>query len=99
MRKHYKRVECADGFSLSVQVGDGIYSEPRLNGCEAYSEVEIGFPTEREDLIIGWAEDRDRPTQTVYGYVPSQILLAVISKHGGMVGGELPPLTPSLDHF
>ena len=57
-----------------------------------YSSVEVGFPSKKEDLILDWAEDRDDPTGTVYGYVPASIIIDVIDKHGGMVGGELPGL-------
>ena len=31
------------------------------------------------------------PTDTVYGYVPVDIVTNVIVKHGGMVEGEVPP--------
>ena len=38
-----------------------------------------------------WVESPNRPTDTVYGWVPSEVVRAVIEKHGGMVAGELPP--------
>jgi hypothetical protein len=31
------------------------------------------------------------PTDTVYAYVPVDIVTLVIAKHGGMVSGEVPP--------
>ena len=31
-----------------------------------------------------YAEDRERPTDTVYGYVPVEIVERVIEKHGGI---------------
>ena len=37
--------------------------------------------------------------QTVYGWVPSQVILKVIESHGGLVGGELPEMVPDSDHY
>lgn len=31
-----------------------------------------------------YAEDEDRPTATVYGYVPVSVVEALIDKHGGI---------------
>ena len=43
-----------------------------------------------EPLLMPYCEDPDDPTETVYGYVPSQVVTTVIAKHGGMVEGEVP---------
>jgi hypothetical protein len=87
----YKRVVCADGFNMSVQAGKGMYSEPRFESG-VYYEVEIGFPSERESMLMQYAEDDTKPTGTVYGYVPARVVLAVIARHGGIASGEIPPL-------
>jgi len=84
-------VVCADGFRMSVQGNEGAYCEPRLNNQKKYNLVEIGFPSEEEPLIMPWVEDESKPTDTVYGYVPVNIVGDVIVKHGGMVKGEVPP--------
>tara|TARA_Y100001970_G_C14236063_1_gene861836 strand:+ start:595 stop:885 length:291 start_codon:yes stop_codon:yes gene_type:complete len=89
--KHYKRVICADGFSMSVQASSGAYCEPRIDGAASYSEVEVGYPSVAEPDLMQWVESPDRPTDTVYGWVPSKVVRAVIEKHGGMVDGEVPP--------
>jgi len=86
-----KRVVCVDGFSMSVQANYGAYCEPREDGAAEYSEVEVGFPSAVEPDLMNWVEDVDRPTETVYAYVPSNIVRSVIEKHGGMVEGEVPP--------
>ena len=78
------RIECRDGFTMSVQAGDGIYCCPRVSGSPAYYSVEIGFPSEKEDLIMQYAENEEHPTDTVYGYVPIDTVQDVIAKHGGM---------------
>ena len=76
-------VVCKDGFGMSVQVGCTHYCSPRVNNAIYYSAVEIGFPSEKEDLLMPFAEDEEAPTKTVYGYVPVDIVNQVIQKHGG----------------
>ena len=85
-----RQVVCADGFTMSVQAFAGGYCEPRTNGAEKYTSVEVGYPSEREELLMEWAEEPDKPTQTVYGYVPVQVVTNVLAKHGGIVDGEIP---------
>ena len=87
----YERVVCKSGFSMSVQAHEHGYCSPRENGAERYAAVEVGFPSEREPMLMEFAEEPDRPTETVYGYVPSQVVTNVIVKHGGMVEGNAPP--------
>lgn len=94
MSRRNKQVVCADGFRMSVQAHDGAYCVPRRNRAERYIEVEIGFPTERESLLMEFAEDPKSPTETVYPYVPAELVYLVIAKHGGMVSGQLPKGIP-----
>jgi hypothetical protein len=47
-----------------------------------YESVELGFPSEADDLIYEYAEGNDY-TSTVYGYVPVKIVEQLIEKHGG----------------
>ena len=91
MKKSYKMIVCEDGFKMSVQASSRNYSEPR-NDIGPYSAVEIGFPTSPESLILRYAEQPEKPTESVYGWVPSELVWDVILKHGGVVSGELPPL-------
>ena len=84
-------IVCADGFSMSVQVGYSLYSTPKKI-AKRYSAVEIGYPSEPEELIKEWAEfipfgDEDEVpdyTDTVYPYVPVKIVDKVLKKHGGI---------------
>lgn len=80
----FPRMECADGFSMSVQGHYGGYSTPRDDFAESYSLVEVGFPSAVEDLLMPYCGDADNPTETVYGYVPISVIEEVISKHGGL---------------
>ena len=91
MRNLNQQVVCADGFEMSVQANEGAYCEPRLNNQKKYNLVEVGYPSQREELIMPWCENDHQPTNTVYGYVPVDIVTNVIVKHGGMVEGEVPP--------
>lgn len=94
MRKKYEKIVCTDGFTMSVQASQYNYCTPRQNEADRYTEVEVGFPTSPEPLLLPWAEDPDCPTNTVYPWVPSERVALVCAKHGGVVSGELPPGVP-----
>ena len=82
-------IVCADGFSMSVQVGPHLYSEPK-KVAKRYSKVEIGYPSEREPLLEEYVElsmfDENFVdyTDTVYPYVPVKVVNQVLKKHGGI---------------
>ena len=69
------RIQCKDGFSMSVQDGPHNYA----TGVTS----EIGMPSEEEPLLEGYAEDPSDPTDTVYPYVPNELIEKIINKHGG----------------
>ena len=81
------KIICSDGFEMSVQVGFSLYSTPK-KVAKRYSTVEIGFPSEHEQLIEEYAEGSfdEVPdyTDTVYPYVPVKIVDKVLKKHGGI---------------
>ena len=91
------KIVCADGFSMSIQASETAYCAPRMTGAARYSKVEVGFPSSREDLLLEYAEDRGNPTETIYGFVPANIVSLVIVKHGGIVEGQLPAGMPYLE--
>lgn len=74
---------CNDGFKMSVQGSSGHYCTPRSLEKDYYS-MEIGFPSEKEDLIMQWADNPSDPTDSVYGWVPVDVIDQVITKHGGI---------------
>ena len=82
-------IVCEDGFTMSVQVGYSLYCTPK-KVAKRYSAVEIGYPSEPEELIKEYAEfapfDEDTTdyTDTVYPYVPVSIVDKVLKKHGGI---------------
>ena len=85
---------CNDGFTMSVQADEGAYCLPRQDDAERYMEVEIGFPSQAEPVILKYADKKQDPTGTVYGYVPVDLVRHIIDKHGGIQSGEVPKGVP-----
>lgn len=75
---------CADGFQLSVQASQYHYCAPREDAQPFYCLVEVGYPSEKEPLLMQYAEEADNPTETVYGYVPTELVAEIVTKHGGL---------------
>ena len=79
-------IVCTDGFTMSVQVGYSLYSEPK-KVAKRYSKVEIGYPSERESLLEEYVESfyvTPDFTDSIYPYVPVKIVDKVLKKHGGI---------------
>ena len=80
------RIFCTDGASLSVQTGKYLYCTPRDNTGPWY-DVEVGFPS--IDPPETWAKycdnnwDTGDKQKTVYGYIPTGLVVDFINKHGG----------------
>lgn len=81
-------IKCADGFEISVQASCTHYCSPKYNNAGYYDSVELGFPSIEEPLITQYAKDENDPTNTVYGYVPIELVDEVIRKHGGIISTE-----------
>lgn len=88
--KRQSRVVCADGTSLSVQAGWHAYCHPR-DDEGPYTHVEVGFPSIAPPFVE-YADDPENPTNSVYAYVPAQLVLAFIDAHGGIVDGNIPEI-------
>ena len=88
MREHEKgkgratAIGCRDGFSISVQAHSGAYCIPR-QGRGPWTHVECGYPSAKPEFIMDRCEDPNRPTNTVYGYVPVGQVEQLIAFHGG----------------
>jgi hypothetical protein len=81
-------IVCVDGFEISVQASSGHYCTPRQNHPDVYTHVECGFPNAEPEFILEYAENPDAPTETVYGYVPIELVEQLITLHGGIAAGE-----------
>lgn len=84
IQENRPRLYCNDGYSISVQASSFHYCKPRLNGIRDYESVELGFPSTEDELINEYAENDSIYTQTIYGYVPIEIVEKLINKHGGI---------------
>lgn len=82
--RQVKPIRCADGLELSVQASTTHYCAPR-NGVGPWVTVEIGFPTQRVEEFMEYAENPNEPTETVYGWVPVEVVEAVVNSRGGIV--------------
>lgn len=76
------RLRCKDGYTVSVQASEFHYCTPR-NNTGPYTKVEVGYPSSEDEELghygdDGWGSD-------VYAYVPVEVVVAIINKHGGLV--------------
>lgn len=80
----------ADGTELSIQAGSHQYCSPRNNSSEGdynfYDSFEIGFPSRVIPELLEYADDENNPTETVYPYVPKELIRTIIANAGGVVG-------------
>jgi len=90
MKKKYRQVICADGLSMSVQASTTAYCNPR-NDEGPYYSVEVGFPSYPLMELREYAEDPNDMENTVYGWVPLELVRKIIYVRGGLADGELPP--------
>jgi len=77
------RVVCNDGFSVSIQASRGHYCYPREDNLQEYQEVELGYPDVADEIIEDYA-DGDDLTNTVYAFVPIEVVEELLAKHGGI---------------
>jgi hypothetical protein len=82
-----KCIECNDGFTISVQGHRGAYSQPRENGADHYSKVECGYPSGPVPSLSEYKDDAaGKDEESVYGYVPVDVVIALLNEHGGIKG-------------
>jgi len=85
---------------MSVQARDSAYCTPREDYPDTpYTKVECGYPssTPKTDGLRAYAElfGTQDYTETVYGYVPVEIVQAELDAHGGIVEGCMPSNEPT----
>jgi hypothetical protein len=79
---YYTPIICLDGFAMSVQASSKHYSHPREDGLKVYTHYEVGFPSEQPTYFADYADQPDY-TNTVYPWVPVELIVAEINYHGG----------------
>ena len=77
------RIYCMDGENVSVQAGEYLYCTPREN-CPGWFKVEAGYPScvppiEWEKYAERW----ETPCDTIYAYLPVELVKRFITAHGG----------------
>jgi hypothetical protein len=64
-----------------------MYSLPRhlsiINGEVTHFELGF-FLAKTDDLILEYAEDKNKPTETIYPFVPIEVVIELINKHKGV---------------
>lgn len=79
------RVVCKDDFGVSIQASSTHYCTPQSDEENInFKNVELAYPSRKDDLILKFAENRDNPTSTVYPQVPIEIVNQLLEKHGGI---------------
>ena len=74
---------------MSVQASEYTYCTPRDN-VGPYTHVEVGFPSHSFPEAAEYKEDPEKDdTDTVFAYVPVEIVWEWITKHGGPVTDTL----------
>lgn len=84
IRPRITRIICADGFDVSIQASQAHYCMPQTNNGP-YLKVEIGYPSDKISEWMKYAESPDNPLSTIYGWIPVEIVDAVLKQHGGIV--------------
>lgn len=81
-----KNLETNHGLTFSVQASKNHYCTPKFDSdtYRLYDEFEVGFPNQWVSEFMPYAQDRGRPADTVYAYVPVDIIQHVIDKNGGI---------------
>ena len=78
-----KPIVCRSGLSFSVQAGEYHYCSPRRD-VGPWVSVEVGFPSSVVEALLPYAERDDDPLDTVYGWVPVEVVDDIIVKNGGL---------------
>ena len=76
-------IVCKDGFKISVQASKSHYCEPRED-VGPYTQVECGYPSDRVSDALNQFADDPSTNDTIYAYVPIDIVEAELALHGGI---------------
>lgn len=77
------RVECEDGFAVSIQASHTHYCTPR-DSTGPWSEVELGFPSRRTPSLREYRDGPPPDQGNVFGYVPIEAVAKLLIRHGGI---------------
>ena len=80
------RIECVDGFTMSVQASSAHVCIPR-NDHGPYTAVEVGYPSEMEPLLMPYSDGMSEicgGAPSMYANVPAEVIMDVVCKHFGL---------------
>jgi len=86
-RQLNRRLVCKNGVSFSVQANSFVYSEPREDCSQAYSECEVGFIQGGD--APPYFEEYGESNGGIYAYVPVHKVEQFIAENGGIDLGVL----------
>ena len=97
---HNQVISCKDVFTMSVQGAEYSYCKPREDYPDKpYTNVECGYTSSKPTTmaLLAYAElcGTDDYTETVYGWVPIEVVQAELDAHGGIVEGCMPSNEPT----
>tara|TARA_R100000656_G_C3900671_1_gene118707 strand:+ start:276 stop:590 length:315 start_codon:yes stop_codon:yes gene_type:complete len=88
-----RKIICADGYEISLQASKGHYCTPKRDDADVYDSLELlayGY----DELLCQYVDFNDNDGRDRIGsYVPVEIVLKVLLKHGGAIQGEIPPFS------
>lgn len=89
------RATCPDGWSVSIIAKSGAYCSPR-GDRGPWTHVELGFPTAHEpDLEVYKEPLQERHEDSVFPYVPVEVVEAILVKHGFVLAELRPYWSPA----
>ena len=83
-----RSLKLADGNTLSVQASKNHYCNPRntFDDYSVYDSFEVGFPSKHYDSLEQYKDGPDVQTNSVFGWVPKEIIEKIVNDAGGVVG-------------
>lgn len=78
------RVICKDGFSVNIQASKQHYCTPREDNMIYYCSLEIAEPSQPDSHIYDYAEDKVFLLDSLYPYVPIDVVAEMLAAHGGI---------------
>ena len=92
-----ERIVCRDGYGFYCQANESVHCNPRKSNAFPYSSVELGYPTEKDNLINTYGKLQadcdvimsggEKRIECIYPYVPVKTVIKLIKKHGGFKDG------------
>lgn len=76
------RIIFGEDIMLSIQASANHYCTPRESDLREYLEWEIGYPSEKIEELMMYAENSKEPLNTIYAYVPTEKIVDIINKYG-----------------